>query len=96
MRNIINSQISESMLRVITAVLVLAPTQAMAAGVLGEYSFLHVTFSSVWHLFIFIFMLVMIPFVLIIFTSWRFRHIKEDEISGDAAGKTASREEQEE
>jgi len=84
------------MLRVITAVLVLAPTQAMAAGVLGEYSFLHVTFSSVWHLFIFIFVLVMIPFVLIIFTSWRFRHIREDEALDDATGRTESREESEE
>jgi len=26
------------------------------------YSFLHVTFGSVWHLFLFIFALVMIPF----------------------------------
>jgi len=76
-------------------VFALMPTRAIAVGVLGEYSFLHVTFSSVWHLFLFIFVLVMIPFALIIFTSWRFRHIKEDETPGDAAGKTASREEQE-
>jgi len=95
MHNIINSKISKQMLRMITAVLAFAPTPAMAMGVLGEYSFLHVTFDSVWHLFIFIFVLVMIPFVLIIFTSWRFRHIKEDETSADSTGKTASREEQE-
>ncbi|MDQ6960006.1 MAG: hypothetical protein Q9M27_03165 [Mariprofundaceae bacterium] len=80
----------------ITVVLALTPAPAMAAGVLGEYSFLHVTFKSVWYLFIFIFALVMIPFVLIIFTSWRFRDLKEDETPGDAAGKTTSREEQEE
>jgi len=96
MRNIINSKISESVLWVITAVLALAPTPAMAVGVLGEYSFLHVTFNSVWHLFLFIFVLVMIPFALIIFTSWRFRHIKEDETSGDAAGKATPREERKE
>jgi len=79
----------------IIAALTLSPVPAMA-GVLGEYSFLHVTFNSVWHLFLFIFTLVMIPFALIIFTSWRFRHIKEDEVSGDAAGKPASHEEREE
>jgi len=84
------------MLWMMTVVLVFAPTQAMAAGVLGEYSFLHVTFDSVWHLFIFIFILVMIPFVLIIFTSWRFRHIEEDEVSTDMPERTESKEESEE
>jgi len=65
----------------------LAPAPAMAAGVLGEYSFLHVTFGSVWHLFLFIFTLVMIPFALLIIVSWRFRKIKEDDpasVRGDS------------
>jgi len=68
----------------------LAPTSAMAAGVLGEYSFLHVTFGSVWHLFLFIFTLVMIPFVLIIVMSWRFRKIKEEEIADTVSGNSPS------
>ncbi len=51
------------------------------ADVLGEYSFLHVTFHSVWHLFLFIFALVMIPFVLLIVTFWRFRNAEPDERS---------------
>ncbi len=52
--------------------LMLLPGHALA-GVLGEYSFLHVTFDSVWHVFLFIFTLVMVPFALIIVLSWRFR-----------------------
>ena len=63
----------------LVAAALVAPASAMATGVLGEYSFLHVTFGSVWHLFLFIFTLVMIPFVLLIFVSWRFRKIREDE-----------------
>ncbi len=82
MRNIMDSRVFKPMLGMVTAVLVFMPTEAMA-GVLGEYSFLHVTFNSVRHLFIFIFILVMIPFILIIVLSWRFRNIKEDEISGE-------------
>jgi len=89
------------MLATTIAVLMFIPTSAMATGVLGEYSFLHVTFNSVWHLFIFIFILVMIPFVLIIFTSWRFRNIEEDEtsndtISNDTVGKSTRHKKQEE
>jgi len=68
----------------------LAPAPAMAAGVLGEYSFLHVTFGSVWHLFLFIFVLVMIPFVLIIVMSWRFRKLKEEESPAGVSGNSAS------
>jgi len=82
MRNIMDSRVYKPLLGMITAVLVFMPDQAIA-GVLGEYSFLHVTFNSVRHLFIFIFILVMIPFVLIIVLSWRFRNIKEDEIPGE-------------
>jgi len=96
MHNTINSWIFKSILRMVIVVLTLMPAPAMAKGVLGEYSFLHVTFNSVWHLFIFIFILVMIPFVLIIFTSWRFRKIKEDEAPGDTDGKAASHGKQEE
>ncbi len=81
---IIDSKVFKPLLGITIAVLVFIfmPTHAMA-GILGEYSFLHVTFNSVRHLFIFIFILVMIPFVLIIVLSWRFRNIKEDEISGE-------------
>lgn len=96
MRNINHLKIIKSMLRMVMVTLVLMPTSAMAVGVLGEYSFLHVTFDSVWRLFLFIFMLVMIPFVLIIFMSWRFRGLKEDEAKDHAAVKTTLREEQEE
>jgi len=100
----------KSMPAMIAAMLLLAPTPAMATGVLGEYSFLHVTYNSVWHLFIFIFILVMIPFAVIIFTSWRFRGMNEDKRFGGSVGgrsvdatekdddptaKSASREEQE-
>jgi len=95
MHNIIHSRIFKPVLQIIVAVLVLMPTQAMA-NVLGEYSFLHVTFNSVRHLFIFIFVLVMIPFVVIIFASWRFRNIEEDEISANVTERTESREESEE
>jgi len=95
MRNINHLRIIKSMLRMVMVILALMPTSAMALGVLGEYSFLHVTFDSVWRLFLFIFMLVMIPFVLIIFMSWRFRGIKEDEVKDHSAVKTTSREGQE-
>jgi hypothetical protein len=48
------------------------PGKAMAAmNVLGEYSYLHVSFSSIWHIFIFILILVMMPFILMIVVAWR-------------------------
>ena len=52
-------------------VLLLAPGQAMAVAVLGEYSYLHVTFASVWHIFLFILFLVMMPFFFMIYHVWR-------------------------
>lgn len=94
MRNIMDSRVFKPMLGMVTAVLVFMPTEAMA-GVLGEYSFLHVTFNSVRHLFIFIFILVMVPFVLLIVLSWRFHNIKEDEIPGEI-GKIPPRKKREE
>lgn len=58
---------------VILSLLVCAlPGKAMAAmDVLGEYSYLHVSFSSIWHIFLFILVLVMMPFILMIVVAWR-------------------------
>jgi len=47
------------------------PGKAMAVDVLGEYSYMHVSFSSVWHIFLFILVLVMMPFFLMIYHVWR-------------------------
>ena len=56
------------------------PKDALASmDVLGEYSYLHVSFSSIWHIFLFILVLVMMPFFLMIFASWhRINEIKEE------------------
>lgn len=55
------------------------PGKAMAAmDVLGEYSYLHVSFSSIWHIFLFILVLVMMPFFLMIFVAWRRGGSSED------------------
>jgi len=69
---------------VAVCLLTLLPDQALA-GVLGEYSFLHVTFNSVWHVFLLIFALVMVPFALIIIMSWRFRESAKKESGGKDA-----------
>ena len=74
--------IARAWMRNIVAAILLSLFPVTArADVLGEYSFLHVTFHSVWHLFLFIFSLVMIPFVLLIVSFWRFRNAEPDEHS---------------
>jgi len=79
MQRLINSP----MLRLasLLALCVLAmPKDALAAmDVLGEYSYLHVSFSSIWHIFLFILVLVMMPFFFMIFAAWhRISEIKEE------------------
>lgn len=56
------------------------PKDALASmDVLGEYSYLHVSFSSIWHIFLFILVLVMMPFFFMIFATWhRISEIKEE------------------
>jgi uncharacterized membrane protein YfhO len=62
------------------------PRDALATmDVLGEYSYLHVSFSSIWHIFLFILVLVMMPFFLMIFASWhRINEIKEEKAMGES------------
>lgn len=80
-------------LAALAALLVGLPHVAEAGGVLGEYSYLHVSFSSVWHIFIFILVLVMMPFILMIYHVWRHGPMKGD---ADRDGVSDSRRENEE
>ena len=61
------------------------PKDALATmNVLGEYSYLHVSFSSIWHIFLFILVLVMMPFMFMIFAAWhRINEIKEEKAMAD-------------
>jgi hypothetical protein len=78
MRRLINGAAGYSI--VLALLLCALPGKAMAAmDVLGEYSYLHVSFSSIWHIFLFILVLVMMPFFLMIFVAWR-RGPSQDEM----------------
>ncbi len=82
MQKLINSPVVRfvSLLALLTCAL---PRDALAAmDVLGEYSYLHVSFSSIWHIFLFILVLVMMPFFFMIFAAWhRISEIKEEKAS---------------
>jgi hypothetical protein len=79
MRKLINGTVAQFL--VLTLLLCALPGKAMAAmDVLGEYSYLHVSFSSIWHIFLFILVLVMMPFFLMIFVAWRRGNSTEDVI----------------
>lgn len=71
-------------LMALIALLLFAPERAMAVDVLGEYSYMHVSFSSVWHLFLFILTLVMMPFLLMIYHVWR-NGPRKDGAEGEAS-----------
>ena len=79
MQQIINKQIVRLGI-LFTFLLCALPHDAFAAmNVLGEYSYLHVSFSTIWHIFLFILILVVMPFIIMIFASWhRINEIKEE------------------
>jgi len=71
MRRLINHPMARFVVPALLLIFAL-PRNALASwDVLGEYSYLHVSFSTIWHIFIFILILVMMPFILMIFVAWK-------------------------
>lgn len=89
MQKIINTQIVRLGI-MFSLLLCVLPHDAFAAmNVLGEYSYLHVSFSTIWHIFLFILVLVMMPFMIMIFASWhRINEIKEEKTSVEKESDT--------
>ena len=80
-------------LMALAGMLIVSPHLAEAGGVLGEYSYLHVSFSSVWHIFLFILLLVMMPFILMIYHVWRHGPMKGDADRDQVSDSRDSKEE---
>jgi uncharacterized membrane protein YhaH (DUF805 family) len=78
MRNLLDRFYMYAASLLLAGLVLFSPKQAMAVDVLGEYSYMHVSFSSVWHLFLFILILVMMPFILLIFHAWKQSNRKGD------------------